>query len=159
MGGRQLLNCFSTLDHITQRSDESVGDFYTRYIKDLASDDQVIIGGETIHAFVRALGVRGSAMYDNLSVIPIIPITIIEEMLARVKSYTNLEITKKGNKVHKDSKKGIHEGKHLKQRPHKIHQEDKRRPLVSDPNMEVYETHTPLNQEILAIRSEIENSD
>lgn len=54
-----------TLEHINQRNDESLGDFYNRFNKELAEIDQVITGGETIHAFVRALGPRGSALYDS----------------------------------------------------------------------------------------------
>lgn len=48
-----------------------------RFNKELAEIDQVIIGGETIRAFVRALGPKGFALYDSLSVILV---NIVEEI-------------------------------------------------------------------------------
>lgn len=59
------------------------------------SIDQVITGGETIYAFVKVLRPRGSALYDNLSVIPV---TVVEEIAVRVKSYIELEIANEGKK-------------------------------------------------------------
>lgn len=59
------------------------------------------MGGETIHAFVRALGPRGSSLYDKLTVISV---NTVEEMTTRVKSYNDLENTK-------ESGKEAHEGK------------------------------------------------
>lgn len=87
-----------TLDHIKQRNDESLIDFYTGFNKKLTGIDQVITGAEMIRTIVRVLGLRGFALYDSMSVIPA---NTIEEMAIRVKSYINLEITEEGRKVHK----------------------------------------------------------
>lgn len=95
MGGQQLLKRVGTLDHIKQRSDVILGDFYTHFNKELTSIDEVIMGLETIHAIVRALGPKGSTLYDSLTVIPI---KTVEEMATRVKLYINLEIAKEGRK-------------------------------------------------------------
>lgn len=91
-----------TLDHIKQRNDENLGDFYTRFNKELVGIDQVITDNETIRAFVRALGPTCSALYDSLSVIPV---NTMEEMAARVNSYIDLEIAKEGRKTYKEMKK------------------------------------------------------
>lgn len=92
----------------------------------MACIDEIIIGVETIRAFVRALRPRGSALYDSLSVIPA---NIGEEMATRIKSYIELEIAEECRKAHKDSNKDIHEGKKSQQRHQKGgHQDDKRRP-------------------------------
>lgn len=85
-----------------------MGDFCTCFNKELIGINQVITGGENIHAFIRALGPRSSALYDNLS---IIPVNTFEEMVVRVKSYIDLEIAKESRKSHKESNKEIHEGK------------------------------------------------
>lgn len=94
MGGIKLLKSVGTLDHIKQRYDESLGDF--RFNKELSGIDQVITGGKTIRAFVKALGPRGFTLYDSLSVIAV---NIVEEMATRVKSYIDLEISKEGRKA------------------------------------------------------------
>lgn len=91
MEGLQLLKSVGTLDHIKQRNDESLGDFYTRFKKELADIDQVIPGRETIRAFIRALGPRGSVLYSSLSVIPV---NTVKPMMVRIKSYVELEIVK-----------------------------------------------------------------
>lgn len=84
-----------------------MGDFYTRFNKELSGIDQVITGGETIHAFVTVLGPRGSALHDSLSVIPV---NTIDEMVAQVKSYIDLEIAKEGREPYMEvSKKEIQE--------------------------------------------------
>lgn len=46
-------------------------DFYTCFNKELPSIDELIIGGETIRAFLKAFGPKGTALYDRLSIIPI----------------------------------------------------------------------------------------
>lgn len=91
MGGRPLLKSVGTLDHTKQRNDGNLGDFYTCLNIELAGIEQVITGGKTNRAFVRVLGPKGSALYDNLSVIPV---NTMEEMTATVKSYIDLEIAK-----------------------------------------------------------------
>lgn len=98
MGGRQLRKWVDTLDHIKQRNDESLGDIYTQFNKELVRIDQVITGGETIHAFVKDLGAKHSIQYDSQSVIPI---NTLEDMTVKVESYIDLEIVKKGKKTHK----------------------------------------------------------
>lgn len=80
----------------------------------MAGINQFIMGGETKRAFVRALGPRGSALYDNLSVISV---NTVEEMAARAKSYIDLEIAKEGRKLPKGANKEIQEGKRPEQRP------------------------------------------
>lgn len=108
MGIRQLLKSIDALDNIGQMSDESLGYLYTRLNKELTSINQVIMEGETICTFVRALGPRGFSLYDNLS---LIPVNTVEEMTVKGKSYRNLEIAKEVWKAHKESKKVFHEGK------------------------------------------------
>lgn len=108
MGGRQLVKSVGTLVHIKQRSDESLGDFYNRFNKELPGIAQVVTSGETIRAFVRALGPKSSALYDSMSDIPVNTVKVME---ARVKAYIDLEIAKEGRKAHKESKKEVHEGK------------------------------------------------
>lgn len=113
--------------------------------------------GETIRAFVRTIGPRYSTLYENLSVIPV---NTVEEMGVRFKSYTDLEMKKEGKKAHKKFKKEIHEGKKLEHHPQKGgHQDDKRHRLVTLINREVYETFTPLNQEISVILNDLEKRD
>lgn len=73
-----------------------------RFNKELAEIDQVIIGGETIRAFVRALGPKGFALYDSLSVILV---NIVEEIAVQGKPYNNLKIINKGRKLPKEAKK------------------------------------------------------
>lgn len=104
MGERHIIKSVGTLDHIKQRNDASLR-FYMHFNKELVVINQVIIGGETIRVFVRAIGCRGSTLSDSLSVILI---NTVEE---------------------------IHEGK-------------KRHPLWPQPNREIYETFTLLNQKI-----------
>lgn len=62
---------------------------------------------------MKALGPKDSALYENLS---IIPVNTVEEMAERVKSCTDLEITKEGRKRHKEIKKEVHERKRSEQR-------------------------------------------
>lgn len=120
-----------------------MSDLYTHLNKKLTSIYQVITCGEIIHAFVRELRAKGTALYDNLSVIPV---NTIEEMTTRVKSYIDLEIANEGRKPHKESKKEIHEGKWSEQCPRKNGNEDpKCRPIIPHPSREVYETFTPVN--------------
>lgn len=88
---RHLLKSVGTLNHIKQKNAKSLGNFCTRFNKELARIDQVITSGEKIYAFVRALGPRVSTLYDSLSVIPV---NIVEDMTARVKLYIDLEIAK-----------------------------------------------------------------
>lgn len=79
-----------------------MNDFYTRFYKELAGLE-VITGGETIFTFIRVLGLRDSALYNSLSVIPI---NIVEEMETMVKSYIEFENAKEGRKAtHKETKK------------------------------------------------------
>lgn len=133
----------STLDHIKERNDESLRDFYTRFTNEFTNIDQVITGREAIHAFGRALGPKGSKLYNSLS---IIPINTVEVMTERVKSYIDPEIAK-------DSKTS-------KQHPHKNNRKNEKRHLVvPHPNREVYETYIPLNQEISIILNEMEKRD
>lgn len=66
---------------------------------------------------MKALGPKDSALYDNLS---IIPVNTVEDMTERVKSCTDLEITKEGRKRHKEIKKEVHERKGLEQ--HRLRQ-------------------------------------
>lgn len=77
------------MDNIRERSDVSMGDFYTRFNKELTSINQVITERETIRAFVRALGPRRFALYDSLSVIHV---TTIKTLATRVKLSIDLEI-------------------------------------------------------------------
>lgn len=56
MSGRQFIKSVGTFDHIKQRNNESLEDFYTRFNKEIVGIDLVITGGETIRAFIRALG-------------------------------------------------------------------------------------------------------
>lgn len=65
-----------------QRNDGSLGNLYIRFNKELVRIDQVHQGGETIRAFLRALGLKRCTLYDNLIVIPV---NTIEEMDSRVK--------------------------------------------------------------------------
>lgn len=102
MGGRKLLKSVSALEHIKPKSDEGLGNFYTRFNKDLSGINQVITRRETICAFIRALAPRGFALYDSLSVILVYT---MEKMVARFKSYINLEITKEERKAHKETSK------------------------------------------------------
>lgn len=48
-----------------------MGDFYISFNKELAKIVRVITGSEIIHAFIRALGPKGSALYDSLNVISV----------------------------------------------------------------------------------------
>lgn len=117
MGEKKLLKGVGTLDHIKQKNDESLGDFDTKFNKELTGIDQVITGDETIRAFLRALGLRVSALYDNLSVIPVIT---VEEMAVMVKSSIDLEITKEGRKMtHKETEKVVQVGKKIEKHPSK----------------------------------------
>lgn len=61
-------------------------------------------------AFVRALGPRGSVVYDRLSVIPI---HVVGEMVVHVQSYIDLEIAKEGRNLPKEVNKENYEGKWL----------------------------------------------
>lgn len=108
MGKRQFLKCVGTLDHIRQRSNESLVYFYTHFNKELAGIDQVITGDETIRSFVRALGPRGPSLYDIISVMPI---NTVEEMTARVKSYIDLVITKDGGRPKRNLRRRSMKGK------------------------------------------------
>lgn len=121
MGGRHLLKGVGTLDHIKQMSDESLDDFYNRFNKELAEIGQFITVGKTIHAFVRALLPRVSALYDSLNVIMV---KTVEEMAAWVKSYIDMEIAKEGRKTHKETKKEIQERKRPEQRSPKAGHDD-----------------------------------
>lgn len=47
-----FLKILGMLDHIKQKNDESLGDFYTRFSKDMVEIDQVITAGKTICTFV-----------------------------------------------------------------------------------------------------------
>lgn len=86
------------------------------------------MGGETICAFVRALGPRGFDLYNNLSVISV---NNVEEMTATVKSYNSLEISKEGRKTHKEMKKKVDEEKRHEQRLPKVgHNDQKRHPVL-----------------------------
>lgn len=51
-----------TLDHIKQRNYESLGNFYTWFNKVLDGINQVLIGGDTMHAFVRVERPRSSVL-------------------------------------------------------------------------------------------------
>lgn len=59
---------------------------------------------------MRALGPKGSSLYDNVSVIPI---NIMEEMAPWVKSYIDLAIAIDGKTTQKELKKEVQEGKKL----------------------------------------------
>lgn len=72
-----------TLDHIKQKNDERLGNFYTTFNKELAWIDLVIKSNTTIRTFVMALGPRSLTLYDRLTVIPV---NTMEETKARVKS-------------------------------------------------------------------------
>lgn len=64
-------------------------------------------------------------------------------MATRIKSYIDPKQVRKSDK---ESKKKIHEGKKTEQHTQKnVNQDDKRHPLGTHPNREVYETFTPLN--------------
>lgn len=135
-----------------------MNDFYTRFYKELAGLDQVITGGETIRTFIRVLGLRDSALYNSLSVIPI---NIVEEMETMVKSYIEFENAKEGRKAtQKETKKEVQEEKRPDQRPPKAGLDDhKCHPIIMRPKREVYETITPLTQEISVILAEMERKD
>lgn len=156
MGSPQLLKSVDILDHNRQRSNGSLGQFYNFYYKELTSIDQVITGGEAVCAFVKALGARGSDLYDSLRVKLV---TTVEEMRTSVKLYIDLEIANEDMKGHKDSKSEIYEEEKSEQRSHKNYHEDQCRPLVSRPNREVYETYTHLKQKISVILNEMEIRD
>lgn len=51
MGGRHPLRSVGTLNHIKQKSDESLGEFYIRFNRELASIDQVITCRESFVPF------------------------------------------------------------------------------------------------------------
>lgn len=121
MGGRQLLKSGNTLDHIKQNVFESLRDFFTCFNKELTGIDQVITSDEIICTFVRAIGPRGSFLYDSLSVIPV---NTIEDMTEKVKSYIDLEIAKEWRKYHNESKKEINRSSAPK------NQDDKCRPRL-----------------------------
>lgn len=59
MGGKQLFKIVDTMNHIKQINYESLGDFYTRFNKELVGIDQVVTEGELIRACVRELGPQG----------------------------------------------------------------------------------------------------
>lgn len=71
MGVQLLLKSVGILDHIKQRNEKSLDGFYTRFNKELFGIDQSITSGQTICAFVRVFGPRGSAFHDSLSVISV----------------------------------------------------------------------------------------
>lgn len=109
IGGRQLLKRVRTLDRMKQMNDASLIDFYTRFNMELSRIDQLITRGGTIRDFVRALGPKGSTLYNSMSVIPV---NTVDEMAACAKSYIDLEIAKEGRNAYKEaSKKEIQEGK------------------------------------------------
>lgn len=116
----------------------------------------MITGGETIRAFVRALGPIGFAMYDNLSVISA---NIVEEMVARVKSCIDLEISKEGRRIRKPLKKRFKGGKKHEQCISKVGHDDKHRSLNQRPSREVYETFMPPNREISMILIKMKRKD
>lgn len=124
-----------------------MGNFSTRFNKELIGIDQVITGGGTIRTFVRAIGPKGSTGYDNVSVIPV---NTVEEMVTSVKFYIDLEITKEGRKTaNKETKKGTQKGKMPDQRPPKAEYDDQKcRPRIPRLNREVHGFFRPLTQEI-----------
>lgn len=73
-----------------------------------------------------------------------------------VKLDVGLKIANEGRKAQKE----IHEGKKSEQNQHKNnHGDDMRRSMMSLPSQKVYETYTPLNQEISVILNEMTNRD
>lgn len=140
MGSPQLLKSVDILDHNRQRSNGSLGQFYNFYSKELTSIDQVITGGEAVCAFVKALGARGSDLYDS---IPVILVTTVEEMRTSVKLYIDLEIANEDMKGHKDSKSEIYEEEKSEQRSHKNYHEDQCPPWCRAP-IERFMKPTPL---------------
>lgn len=84
----------------------------------------------------------------------------MEEIVVRVKFYVDLEITKEVRKAQNESNKEIQKGKKNEQQPHKNkHREEKYRPMVPLNSREVYETYTPLDQEISIILNKMEKID
>lgn len=54
------------------------------------------------------------------SKLSVIPVTAVEEMATRVKSYIDLNIAKEGRKAHNNSKKETHEGKKQEQHSRRV---------------------------------------
>lgn len=96
MSGRQFLKSVTPWTTSDKRATRVWETSTCASTKELTCVDQVITGGESIRAFVKALGPRGSALYGNLC---IIPINTIEGMTTIVKSHIVLEIAKEVRKA------------------------------------------------------------
>lgn len=93
---------------------------------------------------MRALGPKGSTLYENLSVISV---NIVEEMTTRVKLYIDLQTADESRMTHKELKKKAEEGKRLEKcLPKSGHDDRKCRPLLSQLSREGYGIFTVLNQ-------------